>query len=163
MFKFFSAFAPQPESERIAVGSSNVLGTTGLSRAVLTRMVAMDGLFGSDSVFASADQKAILGQLGVPYLWREGRVSKRATPLPAGLVPVLRTFVEQAACGEGSVSHTQWNAAGAARLSTEERSEVLAVIGLLRATFGVVRPGNCGDTRVTLVPITESANVARAA
>jgi hypothetical protein len=163
MFKFLSAFAPQPEFEPAAVGGSNVLGATGLSRAVLTRMVAMDGLFGSDSVFAAADQKAILGQLGVPYLFREGRVSKRATPLPPGLIPVLRTFVEQAACGEGSVSHTQWNAAGAARLSTEERSEVLAVIGMLRATFGLVRPHNCGDTRVTRVPVTEGANVSRAA
>lgn len=163
MFKFLSAFARQPEPERIAVGRSNALGVTGLSRAVLTRMVAMDGLFGSDSVFAPADQKAILGQLGVPYLWREGRVSKRATPLPPGLVPVLRTFVEQAACGEGTVSHGQWNDAGSARLSTEERSEVLAVIGLLRATFGIVRPRNCGDTRVTVVPVTEGANVPRAA
>ena len=162
MFKFLFSTA-NGQSDRVSVGTSNVLGVTGLSRPVLTRMVAMDGLFGSDSVFAVSDQKAILRQLGVPYLFREGRESKRATPLPQGLVPVLRTFVEQAACGDGTVSPGQWNAAGDARLSTEERSEVLAVIGLLRATFGVARPSNCGDARVTLVPVTESANAVRAA
>jgi hypothetical protein len=163
MFKSFLSALFGEASDRIGTTTSNVRGATGLSGAELTRMVASDGLFGRDSAFAVPDQRAILAQLGVPYLWREGRASKRAIPVPTFALRALRTFVEQATCGEGTVSRAEWRAADTGGLTSEQCGEVLAVVGLLDATLGLVRGPVAGDAQVTAVAVSDASNLSRAA
>lgn len=163
MFKFLFSPGVRSESERIPVHRSSVRGATGLSREALTAMVVRDGLFGRDSVFGVTEQRAILAQLGVMSLWRGGGAKARVSRAVDGLLPALHAFVEDATCGAGTVSRAEWRAAGDAGLSTAQRGEVLAVVGLLRETLGLVRSPLVGDAREAAVAISNAADLQRVA
>lgn len=166
MFKLFAKSKTENDSaDRITVGPSNIRGATGLSRAALTRMVARDGLFGRDSDFDADEHRVILAQLGTASFPQSAAANDRATYNPAGAerLQALQTFVACAISGKGSVSHTEWHRASEAGLSLAQRSEVLAVVGLLEETSGLHQPITRDEVRVAAVAVEPVEALSRAA
>lgn len=154
MFKHWFSSSPSPY-DRIGRGPSSVRGATGLSRAALAAMVERDGLFGRDSSFGAYEQRAILAQLGRESLWRcaDARRGLSTVPATPQRLQVLKWFTECALSGGGTVARSEWIVATGAGLSAAERSEVLAVVGLLHESLGLMRPLDGGGARIATVDV----------
>ena len=112
---------------------SNVLGVTGLSRAVLAALFRSRGLFGRDSQLSSAEQAVVQSRL--PAI--DGIA---ALPVPALQSPRLKALADytdaRVAGREGSIERSRLLAAG---LSSSAILEAAITVDNVRAVFGISR------------------------
>lgn len=139
-------------AKRISLDGSDVLGATGLSRRALRQYVSHHGLFGHDSDLDVVEQTTVQTAMGLLARTMNSRADDQSLarkPAPASRLDALRDFANAAVYGRGSVSGAEWAKAEAAGLSRAQRSEVLAVVGLVKETFGLPANTNCDETRLT--------------
>ncbi len=139
--------------------SSNVLGATGLPRAMLKAMLLRDGLFGADSDLSAAEQATLQAQIGpipglAPHAFGDvaHRQDQRLSSLARFANYILRT--------QEPVPCDVYKAALAAGYSRAAIGEVVAIVRMVQAVFGA-RP--IGDQGARLARINVPLEKAQAA
>jgi hypothetical protein len=125
-------------SSTISQTRSNILGATGLSKAILAGMFRRDGLFGRDSSLSRDEQSVLQSRLPAVRGLQAPAAVKAQTPRLALLAELADSLVRGA---DASVLQARALRAG---FAADAVSEVETVIGNVFAVFGPF-PANSRD------------------